>query len=142
MRDEPKVACARGHPAEPGTVICPTCGSDVAKYGLTEIGRAAEVAREEAEYGREPDPLAEDIVRYIEAAYPVAQQQEVKALLLTYGRWSWHEEQNRVRRAILRSVGGDINALRDFDFRVPDYRDILAVHDPANTMGPLLPPTV
>jgi hypothetical protein len=38
----PKVFCAHGHPVSPGTKLCPKCGSDIEKYGMTASARTAE----------------------------------------------------------------------------------------------------
>lgn len=35
--------CARRHPVDPNDVLCATCGSDVAKYGMTEAELGQEV---------------------------------------------------------------------------------------------------
>jgi len=40
-----KVFCAHGHPVAPGMKRCPTCGSDIEKYGLTAQERSAEKYR-------------------------------------------------------------------------------------------------
>lgn len=42
---------------------------------------------------------------------------------------------------MLRRARGDIDTLRTFDLRRVDCADELAADDPANTMGPLLPPS-
>jgi predicted nucleic acid-binding Zn ribbon protein len=40
-----KEYCAHGHQVAPGTKLCPTCGSDIEKYGQTRAERQAELQR-------------------------------------------------------------------------------------------------
>ncbi len=67
-----------------------------------------------------------DVERVVRRDYGPAHADDVLALLLTYGAESWQREAPRVRLAILRLAGGDIEHLRrELDVAKRDYRDVL-----------------
>ena len=68
-----------------------------------------------------------DVERKLLATWPVPADQAVaRALLLTYGTASGEQEQERVRLALIKLSGGDLNELATLAVAATrDYRDVL-----------------
>lgn len=68
-----------------------------------------------------------DVIRIVKRDYSTAQFDTVMTILDEYGTEDWQRGVNRVRLAVLKLAGGDIQALRrEIDVAKRDYRDVLA----------------
>ena len=74
-----------------------------------------------------PEVAENDIIRIVQRDFPPKQFDAVMPILNEYGTEDWQRGVNRVRLAVLKLVGGDLQALRhEIDVARSDYRDVLA----------------
>ena len=68
-----------------------------------------------------------DVIRIVKRDYSATQFDTVMTILNEYGAEYWQRGVNRVRLAVLKLAGGDIQTLRrEIDVAKRDYRDVLA----------------
>ena len=75
------------------------------------------------------EPLSEVVEQKLQAAFAGREIElhAARALLASYGEESWHQEQNRVRLAILKLGGTSIRGVEAWvQLAKNDYRDALA----------------
>ena len=74
-----------------------------------------------------PEVTENDVIRIIQRDFPAKQFDAVMSILNEYGTENWQRGVNRVRLAVLKLAGGDLQALRrEIDVAKSDYRDVLA----------------
>lgn len=74
-----------------------------------------------------PDVTENDVIRIIQREFPTEQFKKAMSVLSEYGTEDWQRGVNRVRLAVLKLAGGDLQALRrEIDIAKSDYRDVLA----------------
>jgi hypothetical protein len=86
------VVCEHGHRVAPGTKFCPTCGSDIERYGMSEV----DVERLRAESDRETARAASQRTRRKDAIRSIG---IAALLLLTY--FSFDERDREIGRFII-----------------------------------------
>ena len=75
-----------------------------------------------------PDVTAADVDRIVRRDYPADRVDDVHQMLSEYGSEDWHPEIDRVRMAILKMAGGNIEELRmHVGVAKADFRDVLSV---------------
>lgn len=79
---------------------------------------------------RRPQPHANvttaDIERIVRRDFPADREREVLAMLNEYGTEDWQREEERVRAAILKLSGGNMERLRgQVEAAKVDYREVL-----------------
>jgi hypothetical protein len=68
-----------------------------------------------------------DVIRIVQRDFPAEQFEAVMSILNEYGTEDRQRGVNRVRLAVLKLAGGDLQALRrEIDAAKSDYRDVLA----------------
>ena len=81
------------------------------------------------EYMEQPIPEVNenDVIRIVKRDFLTNQFDTVMSILDEYGKEEWQHGVNRVRLAVLKLAGGDIQVLRrEIDVAKRDYRDVLA----------------
>jgi len=74
-----------------------------------------------------PAVTENDVIRIIQRDFPAKRFEAVMSILNEYGTENWQRSVNRVRLAVLKLAGGDLQALRrEIDVAKSDYRDVLA----------------
>jgi hypothetical protein len=74
-----------------------------------------------------PEVTEKDVIRIVQRDFPTKQFDAVMSNLNDYGTEDWQRGVNRVRLAVLKLAGGDLQALRrEIDVAKSDYRDVLA----------------
>jgi len=74
-----------------------------------------------------PEVTENDVIRIIQRDFPTKQFDTVMSILSDYGTESWQRGVNRVRLAVLKLAGGDLQAVRrEIDVAKSDYRDVVA----------------
>ena len=74
-----------------------------------------------------PNVSAGDLDRLIRREFPPGQVERVRGILARYGSGPGEREPDRVRIAVLKLSGGDLERLEHFaELAATDYRDVLA----------------
>jgi len=77
----------------------------------------------------ELEPFSEIVEKKLQLEFSVnaTDLQTARVLLSSYGTENWHREQNRVRLAILKLAGGNLQGIKQWvETAKSDYRDALA----------------
>ena len=88
-----------------------------------------------------PDVSEQDVIRVVQRDFAPEQFDAVMTILSEYGTEDWQRGHHRVRLAVLKLAGGDLDAVRSqVEVAKCDYRDILAYAEYPDYMK-MVPPS-